>query len=150
MIILECTDADREAFASMEVDAEDLMDDGTNWEGVRVDKPWGHEVQLYRGPAACFWRLQLEPGSETSMHCHSFKRTALIVESGEVVLQTLTRQFTLRPGDIVHIEPMAFHRSSTQGGAVLIELESPANKNDLIRYEDRYGRKGLGYERASS
>jgi mannose-6-phosphate isomerase-like protein (cupin superfamily) len=150
VIIIERTDADREALFGMDVKPEDLEDDGVDYTGVVVRKPWGHEIQLYKSRAASFWRLSLENGAETSMHCHPGKRTILMVEEGEVILYTLTRQYTLRAGDFVHIEPGAFHRSRAEQGAVIIEVESPPNKQDLVRYSDRYGRQGKGYEGAGS
>lgn len=150
VIVIERTDADREALGAMAVKPEDLADDGRDYRGVVVAKPWGHEVEFYRSCTASFWRLSLKAGSETSMHCHPGKRTVLIVEEGEAVLFTLVRQYRLHPGDFVHIEAGAFHRTMTESGATLIEVESPPNKRDLVRYQDRYGRQGQGYERASS
>lgn len=150
MIIVQCTDADRNALASMKVRAKDLQDDGTNYDGVTINKPWGKEHQFYKSDSMSFWRLQLKPESETSMHCHPGKRTVLILEDGDAILYTLTFQHILRRGEFVHIEPGAFHRTRTNHGATLVELESPANKRDLVRYNDRYGRQGKGYERAPS
>jgi mannose-6-phosphate isomerase-like protein (cupin superfamily) len=94
------------------------------------------------------WRLTLSAGAETSMHCHPQKRTALLVESGSAILDTLNNRYPLNAGDMVHIERGAFHRTRTEFGVVLLEIETPPNKLDLVRLEDRYGRVGKGYEAA--
>ena len=149
MIVVERSDLDRDALARLAPRREDQADDGFDYRGVTVAKPWGHEAQLHRGGAVSVWRLTLRAGAETSMHCHPGKRTALIVESGEAVLHTLTRRYDLRAGDFVHIEAGAFHRTETARGAVLLEVESPPVKRDLVRLSDVYGRQGQGYEKCA-
>ena len=41
-----------------------------------------------------------------------------------------------------------FHstKSISKNGSIIIEIETPKDKNDLIRLEDNYGREGLSYE----
>ena len=94
------------------------------------------------------WRLHILAGKETSMHCHPGKWTALIVEDGLCTLETLRSTYPLKAGDMVHIERGAFHRTRTESGVILIEIETPPMKCDLVRLEDRYGRAGMAYEAA--
>lgn len=149
MIIVECRSADVNALAAVRHNPADLADDGTKWAGVVVTKPWGSEREVYRAGAVSMWQLTLKPKAETSMHCHPNKRTVLIVESGACIVETLAGWHELHAGDIAHIEPGAFHRTKTERGAVLLELETPPNKRDLVRLLDKYGRVGQGYERAA-
>lgn len=148
MIVVERRNADVRALASVRYDPRDLADDGRDWRDVHVKKPWGHENEIYRSGALSMWRLIITAGAETSMHCHPSKRTMLMVEAGECVIETLSGRHDLRPGDFAHIEPGAFHRTKTKAGVTLIEVESPPNKRDLVRLEDRYGRQGQAYEAA--
>lgn len=120
--------------------------DSHDWKGVVVRKPWGREEEIHRGGVLSVWRLHLSEGAETSMHCHPNKRTALMVESGNCILETLDSIYPLKPGDMVHIEMGAFHRTRATSGCVLLEIETPANKSDLARLRDRYGREGQAYE----
>lgn len=121
-----------------------LRDCGTNWLGKIVQKPWGEEVEVYHSGAASIWRLTLNAGCETSMHCHPRKDTVLVVEVGECVVEMLDTFRTLSAGEMVCLQRGAFHRTRTNTGAVLLEIESPANKRDLVRLNDKYGR-GQGY-----
>ena len=147
MIVVRCTELDRIALGKIKVDPKDIEDDGTKYEGHRIKKPWGHEIERYADDKVAVWWLHILEEHETSMHCHPHKTTLLIVIGGEAILSTLAGTHSLSDGDVVIIEPGAFHRTTADGGnVVLYELESPPNKRDLVRLEDAYGR-GQGYER---
>ncbi len=147
MIIVRCTELDRLKLAKIEIDPKDTEDDGTIYEGIRIQKPWGHEIARYKDDKVAVWWLHLHAGHETSMHCHPNKTTLLMVIGGEAILHTLSGSHSLSDGDVVIIEPGAFHKTTSDGGpVVLYELESPPNKRDLVRLDDRYDR-GQGYER---
>jgi mannose-6-phosphate isomerase-like protein (cupin superfamily) len=125
-----------------------LLDDGRNWERVKVIKPWGHEEEIKREGVVSVTMLYISPGGETSMHCHPGKSALLTVCDGYCELETLDVVYKLRPGQTVNIEPGAFHRLRTEGGTKVIEIESPANKNNIVRLMDKYGR-GQGYNDVS-
>lgn len=124
---------------------EHLKDDGADYSRRVVDKPWGFEYQVSLSAEQSVWKLHLKPGGETSMHCHPNKETVLIVSDGTIEFSTLTKSHTLTVGAIVRIQKGAFHRSASSMGAILIEIESPPNKRDLVRALDKYGREGKGY-----
>lgn len=149
MIIVWRTPEDIGALEQVGAQPEELADDGMDWRGRVVVKPWGHETEIHRAGVLSIWRLTIAPGCETSMHCHPGKHTVLILEQGQAVLETLNGTYDLTPGEAVHVKRGAFHRTRSALGAVLIEIESPVNKRDLVRIEDRYGRAGQGYERAA-
>lgn len=147
MIRVRCELADRNALESLSIDPASLADDGSDYVCIRVEKPWGHEIEKYRDKKVSLWRLHIHAQHETSMHCHPHKTTLLMVEGGSGILRTLNGSHELAVGQLIVIEPGAFHR--TQAGADdlwLWESESPSNKQDLVRLEDSYGR-GQGYER---
>ena len=147
MIIIRSTVEDKRALASIPYDPKDLEDDGTDYRGKNIKKPWGYEVEKYRNKELSVWWLHVHKNMETSMHCHPEKTTLLFIFAGRAVLSTLNGNFELVEGDIVVIEPGAFHRTTASGGPVMMyELETPANKNNLVRLNDIYGR-GQGYER---
>lgn len=147
MIVVRCTEADREALARTLYDPEDLKNDGTNYLGIRIKKPWGHEVERFCNEDVSVWWLNIRPDCETSLHCHIEKTTLLFVVSGRGMLYTLGMNYGLSEGDLVIIERGAFHRTrADSNGMMLYELETSPNKRDLVRLEDKYGR-GQGYER---
>lgn len=86
------------------------------------------------------------------MHCHPKKRTSLVVLSGEAVSHTLDSQFKLRPLDGLIIDSGVFHSTKAVGPTetFLMEIETPPDKNDLVRLKDEYGREGTGYEGESA
>lgn len=143
MIVFRCF-RDMVAYGEANVSPENLKDDGTDWTGIEVPKPWGSEREVYKEGAISIWRLVLDAGAETSMHAHPNKETVLAVQSGECLFETYSGESILRAGDMVLIKAGAFHRTKTKDGAVVIEMESPPNKNDLVRIDDKYGR-GQGY-----
>ena len=143
---MRCTEADRKALASINYDPEELEDDGTNYDHIRVKKPWGHELQRYHNEKIAVWWLHLESNQQTSMHCHPGKTTMIFVVGGVGTLYTLDKTYELSAGELVIIEKGAFHQSaSNDGHLVLYELETPPVKRDLVRLHDSYGRK-QGYE----
>ena len=114
----------------------------------RVNKPWGSEYQLYAGGDTAIWILSLDACAQTSMHCHRFKTTTLIVLSGEVICSTLLERVSRRSGQVLVFEAGVFHRTQAhgEGQALVMEIETPPAKHDLFRIDDAYGREGLGYE----
>lgn len=146
MIIVRCRQADRDSLKKVKINPEDLKDNGDDYLDVRILKPWGHEKERYRDEDVSVWWLDIRPDKETSMHCHPNKTTLLHVVSGRGWLLTLHGEFKLSEGEVVVIEKGAFHRTrSDSNGMRLYELETPPNKRDLVRLEDKYGR-GQGYE----
>ena len=41
MILIKCTEADREALKTIEVDPSNMDDNGAVYDGIKVQKPWG-------------------------------------------------------------------------------------------------------------
>lgn len=150
MIVLSPTAADREALERVMsgIDRESLMDDGGKYGDVVIAKPWGNEKELRCTEAFSIWLLEISPGHETSMHCHSRKTAILEVQRRHVVFRTLADQVVLCAGQCVLIEPGVFHQISAPAGAWVSEVEFPPNRRDLLRLSDRYGRELKGYERA--
>lgn len=147
MIVIRRSEKDIEALSGVTVDPSDLEDDGTNWEGVRVDKPWGHEVERYRNESVAVCWLHLHARSMTSLHCHTRKDAMIFVVAGSGVLETLNGEHAISEGELIIIERGAFHRAiALATSLILYEVENPPHKRDLVRLNDSYGR-GQGYEK---
>jgi mannose-6-phosphate isomerase-like protein (cupin superfamily) len=117
---------------------------------VVVHKPWGYEYLWFQNSSVAVWMLHVTAGSATSLHCHARKRTSLIVMAGEVVCSTFDDRYRLKTGEAVVLEPCVFHSTQavSEGGAVVMEVETPPLKGDLLRFRDNFGRAGKGYESA--
>lgn len=144
MIIVKRTEADVGALRTTSIP--DTTEDGTNWLNKTVKKPWGEETERYRDKNFSATFLCIRRGQQTSLHCHLEKSVMVVVYAGEAILFTLSGEHYMKSGDIAAIEKGAFHQiRGYQGSAMIYELESPPNKNDLIRIHDEYGR-GQGYD----
>lgn len=122
--------------------------DDFDFSKVIVNKPWGHEYLFYGDNGLATWILHIKKNGSTSMHCHVDKTTVLIVLLGKVECSSLSEKYSLIEGDGLIINKGVFHstRAISDNGAILMEIENPAKKTDLVRLNDSYGREGKGYE----
>jgi len=119
-----------------------------DYSDVVVKKPWGMEFLCYRNKDVAIWLLHIEKDKETSMHCHPNKNTGFVVLKGKVELSFLRNTIKLKALDKIHIFRSRFHstKAVSKDGAFIFEVETPEDKHDLVRLEDKYGRKGKQYE----
>jgi acetolactate synthase-1/2/3 large subunit len=115
-----------------------------------VRKPWGYEYLTYQSKKVAVWILCLKKGQQTSMHAHPKKKTSLIVLDGEVTCSSIKKKIKKKTGDAVIIDRKVFHKTLNQSNndSIIMEIETPNDKGDLIRFSDKYGRAGKGYEKA--
>ena len=123
---------------------------------VIVKKPWGYEYLAFENKFVAIWFLQLVRKRKTSMHCHPQKKTSLVSLTGEATFYYLDGKVTLNQLDGVVINQGAFHSTeasselpispASENGIWIMEIESPPQKEDLMRVKDEYGREGVSYE----
>ncbi|CAA0130402.1 Uncharacterised protein [Mycolicibacterium vanbaalenii] len=116
-----------------------------------IVKPWGCEYRAYVDDFIDVWQLTINAGHATSMHAHPRKVTYLICLDGEGITHTLSGTTAVQPGSILQIGKGVFHSTESLGPGplVLVEVETPRNKYDLVRLKDGYKRAGTGYEQIS-
>lgn len=119
-----------------------------DFKNVTVKKPWGEEYLLFENPDVAIWILKITEGKETSFHSHPNKTTSLIVLNATAQCKTLNGTHTLQERDAILLGKKVFHQTSNISNQELyvMEIESPVNKFDLVRYQDSYGRQGKAYE----
>lgn len=117
-----------------------------NFRNVVVEKPWGYEYLMYENYVTAVWILHLKKQCATSMHCHPGKKTSLVLLSGKIIASTLNEWFELSPLDCLLYEEGVFHTARAMTDVMLMEIETPPNKHDLVRLKDQYGREKKGYE----
>ena len=139
---------DGEEFENLTVNLKDLQNDYYDYSKVVVKKPWGYEYLIFSNDVIAVWILYLKAEAQTSMHCHPGKKTSLAVLQGKVTCSSLAENVELAVGEGLLIDKGVFHQTAaiSDGGAFVMELETPVNKRDLVRLSDKYGRKGKGYE----
>ena len=119
-----------------------------DYQEVIVNKPWGYEYLMYQNDMVAVWHLCIKYGARTSLHCHPHKKTGLILLSGEVVVSFLNDSVTLEPLSKLMIRAGLFHSTAAVSpeGAIVIEVETPCDKTNLVRFEDEYAREEEPYE----
>jgi mannose-6-phosphate isomerase-like protein (cupin superfamily) len=119
-----------------------------DFDSVVVNKPWGYEYLMFENEDVGLWFLHLKAGASTSLHCHPRKKTGLVLMSGHAELAFLNSSSPLGPLSRVMIRPGLFHstRATSPEGAALLEIETPRDKENLVRLEDAYGREEQPYE----
>ncbi len=114
-----------------------------------VIKPWGSEYIFYSNKVLSAWLLEMNYLKKTSLHCHPKKKTGLILVDGKVQVDIgFYEKIILKAPAKIMIRPGLFHATQclSKKGCTIIELETPVDKNDLVRFKDNYGRSQKPYE----
>ena len=117
-----------------------------------IPKPWGHEYLFFENQDIGIWFLNIEYNKKTSLHCHPKKKTGLIVLDGEINFSFLNNNVNLTKFKKIMIWPGVFHssKSTSLNDSILLEVESPKDKYDLVRIDDEYDRLNKGYEKSET
>lgn len=109
---------------------------------VVVEKPWGRFFQYTLNEPCTVKILEVEAGQITSLqlHEHRDERWVVLDEGAEVLVDG--QVLTPAPGEELTIPCGAKHRLAARGGKVrVLEISfGHFDENDIVRYEDAYGR----------
>lgn len=117
-----------------------------------VKKPWGEEHICYHSKKKIgITFVKINPGFQTSLHCHPQKKTGFVILSGSADVQIGLYEknvINYKPLSILVLRPGLFHqiRCVSKKPLYALETETPFNKKDLVRLNDNYGRKAKSYE----
>ena len=117
-----------------------------------VLKPWGKEYVIYSdGEKLAITLLEIKPGMQTSLHCHSKKKTGFIILKGVAKIQVgiyKKNNFIYKSGSRLVFREGLFHKISnfSKKNLYVLEIEKPFIKKDLIRLQDKNGRSNTQYE----
>ena len=145
---IESSTKDKKELSNIDYDKKNILNKSQNFENLIVKKPWGHEYLFFSSPEVSVWILKIFKNHKTSMHCHTNKKTSLILVEGTANLYSLNGKIKIESGNVVAIDKGAFHRTSAEfdQDITVIEIETPTNKYDIVRYKDDYQRSSSGYE----
>jgi len=109
-----------------------------------TQKPWGKEYLLFQNEQVAIWHLFIDSGEQTSFHSHPNKKTGLVVLRGAAKVSFLSDYQKLFSGDKTMIRHGVFHstKNMTEYPLELLEIETPVDKQDIVRLQDKYGRAG--------
>ncbi len=106
---------------------------------VRTDKPWGYEVLLEHNDRYAMKLIGYTKGCRTSLQSHTHKRETLLCLEGSAMLEIGESSVVLSDGLHYTIEPGVRHRVTALVDTRVIEISTP-ELDDIVRYEDDYGR----------
>ena len=118
----------------------------------KVTKPWGSEYSIYRNKISSAKLLKLNTNQKTSLHCHPTKKTGFILLDGKVDVEVgFYEKKKMKSISKLMIRPGLFHstKNNYKKTATIIEIETPVDKDDLVRFKDNYGRENLPYEKVN-
>lgn len=118
-------------------------------ENYKVIKPWGSEYTIYKNSTTSTKLLKIEQNKSTSLHCHPQKKTGFILISGKVDINLGFYNIKkLRSVSRIMIRPGLFHstKNINEETATVLEIETPIDIDDLVRFKDEYGRENKPYE----
>jgi mannose-6-phosphate isomerase len=129
--------------------------DSPNLEGLdawaveprRVDKPWGYELVWAQTGEYVGKVLFVKAGESLSLQFHNEKDESWLVQSGRAKLElgsvgeTMLKEEVIASGAAFRFRPGTVHRITALEDTTILEVSTP-ELDDVVRLEDRYGRKG--------
>ena len=115
----------------------------------RVEKPWGYELIWSKTDSYAGKILFVKAGESLSLQFHKVKDEAWYVLSGRAELELggpgerVLNTEVISGGAAFHFPPGTVHRLTAVEDTTIIEVSTP-ELDDVVRLEDRYGRKGSG------
>lgn len=112
---------------------------------TRVEKPWGFELIWAQTGRYVGKVIHVRAGHALSLQYHTRKEETLLLWRGRLLFELgpegRTRSWEMQPGDRVHIAPGTVHRMTAIDDSDVFEVSTP-ELDDVVRLDDRYGRKG--------
>lgn len=110
-----------------------------------VSRPWGAYQTIYRGDTYQVKRIVVLPHQKLSLQSHNHRSEHWLIVEGNGIVTLNEKTIEVSKDDRIYIPVKAIHRMSneTDKEVVFIEVQNGdyLGEDDIIRYEDIYGRK---------
>lgn len=114
--------------------------------GDKDTRPWGTWEVLDAGDGFCVKKICVTPGNILSLQLHHFRAEHWIIVEGEAVVTLGEEKIVKKANESVYIPVETKHRiqNNTNKNMTFIEIQTGENldENDIVRFEDSYGRVG--------
>jgi mannose-6-phosphate isomerase len=112
----------------------------------KVEKPWGWELVWAEADDYVGKLLFVRAGESLSLQYHDVKDESWLVQEGRAKLELGEvggglQTFDIAPGDTYRFRPRTVHRVTAVEDTLVVEV-STNDLTDVVRLEDKYGRKG--------
>jgi mannose-6-phosphate isomerase len=129
--------------------------DSPNLEGLdawaveprKVEKPWGYELIWAESEHYVGKILFVKAGESLSLQFHRVKDESWLVQEGRAKLElgsagdAVLKEEVIAAGATFRFRPGTVHRVTALEDTTIVEV-STNHLDDVVRLEDRYGRKG--------
>jgi len=109
-----------------------------------VARPWGSFRVIETHDSYQIKQLTVSPNSRLSLQSHEFRAEHWFVIQGRAKVEVDDKTYELSVGESVQIPTQSRHRVTALGETPLIFIEIQTgvsfDENDIVRYEDDYGR----------
>ena len=120
------------------------QNDNTHLVHKTVYRPWGFYTVIAQGEGFMTKIIHVNPGQKLSVQSHNFRSEHWVVLSGTAKVVLEAKELILSPGHSVDIPLKAIHslQNPYEEDLEIIEVQKgdPLIEEDIIRYEDMYGR----------
>jgi mannose-6-phosphate isomerase len=110
-----------------------------------VPKPWGHETIWAHTDVYVGKILHIKAGHALSLQYHNLKDETIHLLSGEMIYRVKVENqlldVGLKAGESYRNIPGTIHQMEAVTDCDVLEVSTP-HLDDVVRLEDRYGRKG--------
>jgi len=110
----------------------------------RVYRPWGFYEVIDNSEKFQVKRITVKPGARLSLQMHKFRSEHWVVIKGTAEVTCGDNVFTLEANQSTYIPVLEKHRLGNAGAddLVIIEVQTGSylGEDDIIRFEDHYGR----------
>jgi len=111
----------------------------------RVYRPWGYYQTVHDGERFQVKRITVNTGASLSLQLHHHRAEHWIVVNGTANVRKGDEEFVLNENESTYIPTNTIHRLTNPGKVPLnlIEVQSGSylGEDDIVRYEDDYGRE---------
>lgn len=116
----------------------------------KVHRPWGWYDSIDEGGRFKVKRIQVKPGASLSLQKHHHRAEHWIVVKGTAEITNGDKVLLLTENQSTYIPLGEVHRLSNPGATPLeiIEVQSGnyLGEDDIVRFEDTYGRQFIGHQ----
>lgn len=114
----------------------------------KVNRPWGYYDSVDQGPRHQVKRITVRPGGQLSLQLHHHRAEHWIVVQGTALVTRGDEQIVLYENQSTYVPQGVKHRLENPGKTDLeiIEVQSGSylGEDDIVRFEDTYGRVSHG------
>ncbi len=111
--------------------------------GTTDIRPWGYMHTHKAEPTFWIKTIHVAPGRRLSLQEHKYRAETWVCVEGEVTAEIGRKKLHLKPGGVVTFPARTKHRLSSEKGGAIVEVAfgSHVHEDDIVRYEDDFGRK---------